>query len=126
MNLFSLQSIMALLLWLGLSLLASVQSSAVKNCHPGCRCEVESFGLFDSFSLTRVDCRGLGPSTTMPIPIPLDTAHLDLSSNTMGPLSDTMLAGPGYTTLVSLDLSSNHITKVIGWRNSGIAFMGLK
>ncbi|XP_070685178.1 tsukushi [Pempheris klunzingeri] len=103
---------MALLLCLGLSLLASVQPSAVKNCHPGCRCEVESFGLFDSFSLTRVDCRGLGPSATMPIPIPLDTTHLDLSSNTMGPLSDTMLAGPGYTTLVSLDLSSNHITKV--------------
>ncbi|XP_035536307.1 tsukushin [Morone saxatilis] len=106
------KNIMALLLWLGLSLLASVQSSAVKNCHPGCRCEVESFGLFDSFSLTRVDCRGLGPSTTMPIPIPLDTAHLDLSSISMGPLSDTMLSGPGYTTLVSLDLSSNHITKI--------------
>lgn len=103
---------MALLLWLGLSLLASAQSSAVKNCHPGCRCEVESFGLFDSFSLTRVDCRGLGPDTIMPVLIPLDTAHLDLSSNAMGPLSDTMLAGPGYTTLVSLDLSSNHITKV--------------
>lgn len=110
----SLQARMALLLWLSLSLLASVQSSAVKNCHPGCRCEVESFGLFDSFSLTRVDCRGLGPSTAMPIPIPLDTSHLDLSSITMGPLSDTMLAGPGYTTLVSLDLSSNHITKVSG------------
>ncbi|XP_078102725.1 tsukushi isoform X2 [Sander vitreus] len=106
------KSIMALILWLGLLLLTSVQSSAVKNCHHGCHCEVESFGLFDSFSLTRVDCRGLGPATTMPIPIPLDTAHLDLSSNAMGPLSDTMLAGPGYTTLVSLDLSSNLITKV--------------
>ncbi|XP_067364123.1 tsukushi isoform X3 [Channa argus] len=103
---------MALLLCFGLSLLVAVQPSAVKNCHPGCHCEVESFGLFDSFSLTRVDCRGLGPSTTMPITIPLDTAHLDLSSNNMGPLSDTMLAGPGYTTLVSLDLSSNHITKI--------------
>ncbi|XP_071372740.1 tsukushi [Centroberyx affinis] len=103
---------MALLVWLGLLLLVAVQSSAVKNCHPGCRCEVESFGLFDSFSLTRVDCRGLGPGAAMPIPIPLDTAHLDLSSNTMGPLSDAMLAGPGYTTLVSLDLSSNHITKI--------------
>ncbi|XP_039985783.1 tsukushin isoform X2 [Xiphias gladius] len=103
---------MVLLLWFGLWLLAAVQSSAVKNCHPGCSCEVESFGLFDSFSLTRVDCRWLGPSATMPIPIPLDTAHLDLSSNAMGPLSDTMLAGPGYTTLVSLDLSSNHITKI--------------
>ncbi|XP_069003818.1 tsukushi [Embiotoca jacksoni] len=103
---------MALVLWLGLSLLAAVRSSAVQNCHPGCHCEVESFGLFDSFSLTRVDCRGLGPSISMPIPIPLDTSHLDLSSNTMGLLSDTMLAGPGYTTLVSLDLSSNGIAKV--------------
>ncbi|KAM3875482.1 tsukushi [Diretmus argenteus] len=103
---------MALLLWLGLSLLVAVHSSAVKNCHPGCHCEVESFGLFDSFSLTRVDCRGLDPGTTMPIPIPLDTTHLDLSSNTIGPLSDAMLAGPGYTTLVSLDLSSNQITTV--------------
>ncbi|KAM6932372.1 tsukushi isoform 1-T1 [Lycodopsis pacificus] len=106
------KSTMALLLWLGLSLLASVQSSGVKNCHRRCHCEVESFGLFDSFSLTRVDCRGLGPDTSMPIPIPLDTAHLDLSSNAMGPLSDAMLAGPGYTTLVSLDLSSNLITEV--------------
>nr|XP_020456124.1 tsukushin isoform X2 [Monopterus albus] len=101
---------MALLLCL--LMLASAQPSAVKNCHPGCRCEVESFGLFDSFSLTSVDCQGLGPTITMPIPIPLDTSHLDLSSNSMGPLSDIMLAGPGYTTLVSLDLSSNHITKV--------------
>lgn len=106
------KNIMALLLWLGMSLLACVHSTAVKNCHPGCLCEVESFGLFDSFSLTRVECRGLGPSSTMPIPIPLDTTHLGLSSNIMGPLSDTMLAGPGYTTLVSLDLSSNHITRV--------------
>lgn len=119
-NLFSPQGIMVLLLCFGLSLLAAVQSSTVKNCHPGCRCEVESFGLFDSFSLTRVDCRGLGPSTAMPVPIPLDTAHLDLSSNAMGPLSDTMLAGPGYTTLVSLDLSSNHITKVGGLQKSQI------
>ncbi|XP_029965126.1 tsukushi [Salarias fasciatus] len=100
------------LLMLGLSLLAAVQTSTVKNCHPGCHCEVESFGLFDSFSLTRVDCSGLGPGVSMPIPIPLDTTHLDLSANAMGPLSDTMLAGPGYTTLVSLDLSSNYITEI--------------
>ncbi|XP_041850618.1 tsukushi [Melanotaenia boesemani] len=103
---------MELLLWLGLSILVAVQSSAVRNCHPSCHCEVESFGLFDSFSLTRVDCRGLVPSASMPIPIPLDTAHLDLSSNAMGPLSDAILSGPGYTTLSSLDLSSNHITKL--------------
>lgn len=102
---------MALVLWLSLSLLALLQASAVESCHPGCRCEVESFGLFDSFSLTRVDCSGLRPGATMPIPIPLDTAHLDLSSISMGPLTDTMLSGPGYTTLVSLDLSSNHITE---------------
>lgn len=93
-------------------MLTLVQASAAENCHPGCRCEVESFGLFDSFSLTRVDCSGLRPGATMPIPIPLDTAHLDLSSISMGPLTDTMLSGPGYTTLVSLDLSSNHITTV--------------
>ncbi|XP_034023866.1 tsukushin [Thalassophryne amazonica] len=99
-------------LWFGLSLLAAVQSSSVKNCHPGCHCEVESFGLFDSFSLTSMDCHRLGPGVVMPIPIPLDTAYLDLSSNNLGPLSDSMLAGPGYTTLVSLDLSGNHITKI--------------
>lgn len=120
MSVSSLQNMMTLPLWLGLALLALSRASVVKNCHPSCRCEVESFGLFDSFSLTRVDCRRLGPGTTMPVPIPLDTTHLDLSSNAMGPLSDTMLAGPGYTTLVSLDLSSNHITKVSSRRKSVI------
>lgn len=99
-----------------LSLLAAaavaVHSGSVNNCHPGCHCEVENFGQFDSFSLTKVDCRGLGPAPSMPVPIPLDTTHLDLSSNAMGPLSDAMLAGPGYTTLISLDLSSNRITEV--------------
>nr|XP_057936310.1 tsukushi [Doryrhamphus excisus]XP_057936311.1 tsukushi [Doryrhamphus excisus] len=103
---------MELFQWLGLLLLLAASATSIKNCHPGCHCEVENFGLFDSFSLTRVDCRGLGPRVSMPVPIPLDTAYLDLSSNAMGPLSDTMLAGPGYTTLVSLDLSSNHITMV--------------
>ncbi|XP_020782529.1 tsukushi isoform X2 [Boleophthalmus pectinirostris] len=104
---------MLLVLWIAVSSLALVQSSTVQNCHPGCRCEVESFGLFDSFSLTRVDCSGLDRGTTMPVPIPLDTAHLDLSYiSIMGPLTDSMLSGPGYTTLVSLDLSNNHITTV--------------
>ncbi|XP_061734694.1 tsukushi [Nerophis ophidion] len=103
---------MGLFLWLGLLFMSGVHSTLVKNCHPGCRCEVENFGLFDSFSLTGVDCSELGPGAAMPIPIPLDTAYLDLSSNALGPLSDTMLAGPGYTTLVSLDLSRNHITTV--------------
>ena len=106
---------MAPSLWLLLLLLASVSSGAANICHPGCHCDVESFGLFDSFSLTRVDCQGLGPGITMPVAIPLDTTHLDLSFNAMhGPLTNTMLAGPGYTTLVSLDLSNNHITKVSG------------
>ncbi|XP_077468060.1 tsukushi [Stigmatopora argus] len=104
---------MAFFLRLGLLvLLAPIPSTSVKNCHPGCHCEVENFGLFDSFSLTTVDCRGLGRGTSMPVPIPLDTAYLDLSSNSMGPLNDTMLVGPGYTTLVSLDLRDNHITMV--------------
>ncbi|KAK6296594.1 hypothetical protein J4Q44_G00327360 [Coregonus suidteri] len=107
------KSMMAFLLCVSLWMLLAVhgQAGAVKNCHPSCHCEVESFGLFDSFSLTRVDCRGVGPSTS-PIPIPLDTAHLDLSSNSMSLLTDTMLSGPGYTTLVSLDLSNNHISMV--------------
>uniref|UniRef100_A0A4W5RA12 Tsukushi small leucine rich proteoglycan homolog (Xenopus laevis) n=1 Tax=Hucho hucho TaxID=62062 RepID=A0A4W5RA12_9TELE len=107
------KSMMAFLLCVSLWMLLAVhgQAGAVKNCHPGCHCEVESFGLFDSFSLTRVDCRGVGPSTN-PISIPLDTAHLDLSSNSMSLLTDTMLSGPGYTTLVSLDLSNNLISMV--------------
>lgn len=115
---------MGLLLCVGLWLLALVPCGAVKNCYPGCHCEVETFGLFDSFSLTRVDCGGLGPGATMPIPIPLDTTHLDLSSNAMGPLNDTMLTGPGYTTLVNLDLSSNHITEVSGCMKLGFARSG--
>lgn len=103
---------MALLLFLSVAVLSLGQCIAVAPCHPGCRCEVESFGLFDSFSLTRVDCSGLRPGVPMPVPIPLDTTHLDLSSISTGPLTDDMLSGPGYTTLVSLDLSSNHITAV--------------
>ncbi|KAI5626104.1 tsukushin isoform 2 precursor [Silurus asotus] len=105
-------SIMAALLCLSLSsLLALATAGGVKNCHPKCRCEVESYGLFDSFSLTKVDCSGLGPETN-PIPIPLETSHLDLSHNSISSVTDSMLSGPGYTTLVSLDLSSNLISQV--------------
>ncbi|XP_035242149.1 tsukushin [Anguilla anguilla] len=102
---------MVTLLWMGVSLLLLAQvGGALRNCHPGCRCEVESFGLFDSFSLTRVDCSGLGlGEAARPVPIPLDTAHLDLSSNAIRSLSAALLSGPGYTTLVSLDLSYNLI-----------------
>ncbi|XP_010891569.1 tsukushin [Esox lucius] len=104
---------MAFLMCFGLwmMLAAHGQAGNVKNCHPSCNCEVENFGLFDSFSLTRVQCRGVGHSTN-PIPIPLDTAHLDLSSNSLSVLTDVMLSGPGYTTLVSLDLSNNFISRV--------------
>ncbi|KAJ8414643.1 hypothetical protein AAFF_G00038450 [Aldrovandia affinis] len=103
--------VMVTLLCVGVSLLLALQVGAVTNCHPGCRCEVETFGLFDSFSLTRVDCSGVGPWSA-PIPIPLDTSHLDLSSNAIRALSGAMLSGPGYTTLVSLDLSGNLIAGV--------------
>ncbi|XP_064412909.1 tsukushi isoform X1 [Latimeria chalumnae] len=82
-----------------------------RTCFPGCHCEVESFGLFDSFSLTKVDCSGIGPDIA-PVPIPLDTSYLDLSSNELKTIKESMLTGPGYTTLVSLDLSYNQITKV--------------
>ncbi|TRY66152.1 hypothetical protein DNTS_010869 [Danionella cerebrum] len=102
---------MSSLLCLFLSLLGLTVTGAVKNCHPQCRCEVESFGLFDSFSLTKVDCSGIGPGNT-PFPIPLDTSHLDLSLNSITSISDSMLSGPGYTTLVSLDLSSNVIAHI--------------
>ncbi|KAM9469123.1 tsukushi isoform 1-T1 [Clarias gariepinus] len=105
-------SIMMAFLCLGLSsLLTLVTAGGVKNCHPKCRCEVENYGLFDSFSITNVDCSGLGPGTT-PIPIPLDTSHLDLSHNSISYITDSMLSGPGYTTLVSLDLSNNLISRV--------------
>nr|XP_006133651.1 tsukushin [Pelodiscus sinensis] len=83
----------------------------IKTCSRGCHCEVESFGLFDSFSLTKVDCSGIG-SHIVPVPIPLDTSYLDLSSNKLENINESMLTGPGYTTLVSLDLSYNKIAKI--------------
>lgn len=92
-------------------LLAQATAGEVKNCHPQCRCEVESYGLFDSFSLTKVDCSGVGPGTA-PVPIPLDTSHLDLSDNSISSITDSVLSGPGYTTLVSLDLSNNLISRI--------------
>uniref|UniRef100_A0AAZ3P5B2 Uncharacterized protein n=1 Tax=Oncorhynchus tshawytscha TaxID=74940 RepID=A0AAZ3P5B2_ONCTS len=55
--------------------------AAATDCHLGCLCEVESFSLFDSFSLTRVDRSGVG-------------------------------RGHGYTTLVSLDLSNNLLSRL--------------
>ncbi|XP_059819705.1 tsukushi [Hypanus sabinus] len=78
-------------------------------CLPECHCEVESFGMFSSFSLTKVDCSGVGPQLTV-VPIPLDTSYLDLSHNHLKAISPLMFTGPGYTTLVSLDLSYNDIT----------------
>ncbi|XP_048837359.1 tsukushi [Brienomyrus brachyistius] len=102
---------MAILLCVSLSLIFLPHVGSVRNCHPGCRCEVENYGLFDSFSLTKVYCSGVGPSPA-PVPIPLDTSFLDLSSNSIYTITDSMLTGPGYTTLVSLDLSRNYISEV--------------
>ncbi|XP_012869588.1 PREDICTED: tsukushin [Dipodomys ordii] len=99
-------------LLLPLLLLPAVSGAqTTRPCFPGCQCEVETFGLFDSFSLTRVDCSGLGPYI-MPVPIPLDTAHLDLSSNRLEMVNESVLAGPGYTTLAGLDLSHNLLTSI--------------
>lgn len=94
-----------------LLLLAVGGAQTTRPCFPGCQCEVETFGLFDSFSLTRVDCSGLGPHI-VPVPIPLDTAHLDLSSNRLETVNESVLAGPGYTTLAGLDLSHNLLTSI--------------
>ncbi|NWU88667.1 TSK protein, partial [Upupa epops] len=101
---------MQFLSWFNLLLLLPCVSTT-KTCFPGCHCEVESFGLFDSFSLTKVDCSGIG-SHIVPVPIPLDTSYLDLSSNKLETINESMLTGPGYTTLVSLDLSYNHIARI--------------
>ncbi|XP_047548498.1 tsukushi [Lutra lutra] len=97
--------------WPLLLLLAMSGAQTTRPCFPGCQCDVETFGLFDSFSLTRVDCSGLGPHI-MPVPIPLDTAHLDLSSNQLETVNESVLAGPGYTTLAGLDLSHNLLTSI--------------
>ncbi|XP_029770427.1 tsukushin isoform X2 [Suricata suricatta] len=94
-----------------LLLLAVSGAQTTRPCFPGCQCEVETFGLFDSFSLTRVDCSSLGPHI-VPVPIPLDTAHLDLSSNRLEAVNESVLAGPGYTTLAGLDLSHNLLTSI--------------
>ncbi|XP_053564671.1 tsukushi isoform X2 [Bombina bombina] len=101
---------MRLCTWVYLLLTSSVVSSS-KPCFPGCHCEVESFGLFDSFSLTKVDCSGIGPHI-VPVSIPLDTAYLDLSSNKLVKINESVLSGPGYTTLVNLNLSYNQIVKI--------------
>ncbi|XP_067841765.1 tsukushi [Heptranchias perlo] len=95
--------------WLGLVVLLVSCDGGLMTCFPGCHCEVESFGMFSSFSLTKVDCSGVGPHLTV-VPIPLDTSYLDLSSNHLKAISPLMFTGPGYTTLVSLDLSYNEIT----------------
>lgn len=94
-----------------LLLLAMGRVQTTRPCFPGCQCEEETFGLFDSFSLTRVDCSSLGPHI-VPVPIPLDTAHLDLSSNRLETVNESVLAGPGYTTLAGLDLSHNLLTSI--------------
>ncbi|XP_006865080.1 PREDICTED: tsukushin [Chrysochloris asiatica] len=97
--------------WPLLLVLAMTRAQTTRPCFPGCQCEVETFGLFDSFSLTQVDCSGLGPHI-VPVPIPLDTAHLDLSSNRLEMVNESVLAGPGYTTLAGLDLSHNLLNSI--------------
>ncbi|XP_013916335.1 PREDICTED: tsukushin [Thamnophis sirtalis] len=102
---------MSSLVWFHLLLVLPCFGTSSRTCFPRCHCEVETFGLFDSFSLTKVDCSGIGPHL-VPVPIPLDTTYLDLSSNRLEAVNQSMLTGPGYTTLVGLDLSDNKISTV--------------
>ncbi|XP_058042301.1 tsukushi isoform X2 [Ahaetulla prasina] len=103
---------MSSLVWFQVLLVLPCFGTTSRTCFPRCHCEVETFGLFDSFSLTKVDCSGIG-SHLVPVPIPLDTTYLDLSSNHLEAINQSMLTGPGYTTLVGLDLSYNKISKVV-------------
>ncbi|XP_035391571.1 tsukushin-like [Electrophorus electricus] len=96
--------------------------TVVQTCHPGCQCEVENFGLFNSFSLTKVDCSGVGPRM-VPVSIPLATSSLDLSSNRIRSIEASVLSGPGYTTLSSLDLSDNLISMVNGSTFSKLRYL---
>lgn len=96
--------------WYRVLFLTSIVAAS-KPCFPGCSCEVETFGLFDSFSLTKVDCSGVG-SHIVPVSLPLDTTYLDLSSNKLEHVNESVLSGPGYTTLVNLNLSYNQIVKI--------------
>ncbi|XP_066507584.1 tsukushi-like isoform X2 [Hoplias malabaricus] len=95
---------------------------AVKMCHPGCQCEVENFGFFSSFTLTKVDCSGVGP-IMVPVSIPLDTSSLDLSSNGIHSIEGSILSGPGYTTLSSLNLSNNLISVVNSSMFSNLCYL---
>ncbi|XP_026799797.3 tsukushi [Pangasianodon hypophthalmus] len=104
---------MAILLGGTVAALLVLLFTRVKTCHPTCRCEEQSFGLFNSFSLTKVDCSGLGPNT-IPVSIPLETSSLDLSSNGIHSIEGAVLSGPGYTTLSSLNLSNNLISVMNG------------
>ncbi|KAM8975987.1 tsukushi [Pelodytes ibericus] len=96
--------------WFYILLVTSV-AGASKPCFPGCQCDVETFGLFDSFSLTKVDCSEVG-AHIVPVSIPLDTSYLDLSSNKLEMVNESVLSGPGYTTLVNLNLSHNRIVTI--------------
>ncbi|XP_078258122.1 tsukushi [Rhinoraja longicauda] len=99
---------MACSAWLAVVALLVSCDHGLMTCLPECHCEVESFGMFSSFSLTKVDCSGVGPHLTV-VPIPLDTSYLDLSHNRLRAVSPQMFTGPGYTMLMSLDLSYNEI-----------------
>nr|AAI70350.1 Unknown (protein for MGC:197077) [Xenopus laevis] len=101
---------MALSSWIFFLLVHGIVGGS-RTCFPGCRCIVDNFGLFHSFSLTKVDCSDVGPHV-VPVSIPLDTSYLDLSSNRLKTINESVLSGPGYTTLINLNLSYNQIVKI--------------
>lgn len=101
--------LLLLLLCLTWPALAPRGAIAGPSCPDGCACHLDSFGRFSSYSLTRVDCSSSG-LRDFPAALPLTTTHLSLVDNHLGPTVNP--GGPGYTTLLALNLSHNGVTRL--------------
>uniref|UniRef100_S4RI09 LRRNT domain-containing protein n=1 Tax=Petromyzon marinus TaxID=7757 RepID=S4RI09_PETMA len=88
--------------------LAPMGANTGPSCPNGCACHLDSYGRFSSYSLTRVDCSSSG-LRDFPATLPLTTTHLSLVDNHLGPTVNP--GGPGYTTLLALNLSHNGVKR---------------